>query len=82
MFKLVAWRIRLYGTLLMTLCWQSLSFAQCQMCKTGLTNSPEGNRLVDGFRSGILLLIITPYVLVATIGVVIYFMYKKRYSPQ
>ena len=53
-------------------------FAQCEMCKTGLTNSAEGLRLLDGFRSGILLLIAMPYVLFGTLALVIFWIYRRH----
>ena len=37
-----------------------LAMAQCAMCRTGLMNSPEGQQLIAGFNSGILLLLAVP----------------------
>ncbi len=44
----------------------------CPMCWSALTHSPEGARMADGFQSGILLLIMTPFLLAGVIGFRIY----------
>lgn len=71
------WRPLGVGAMLFTM-GQGLLVAQCEMCKTGLTNSPEGARLIDGFRSGILMLMITPYLLVGALGLVLYSAHRRR----
>jgi len=43
--------------------------AQCAMCKTALTNSPEGRGLVPEFNRAILLMIAAPYVVFGAVGV-------------
>jgi hypothetical protein len=42
--------------------------AQCAMCRT-LLSTPEGQQLVAGLRSGILLLLAAPFVVFATVAV-------------
>lgn len=41
--------------------------AQCVMCRTALA-TPEGQALIAGFQSGILLLVALPFVALGTIG--------------
>lgn len=36
--------------------------AQCAMCKTFLTSSPEGQRIARDFNLGILVMLFAPYV--------------------
>jgi len=38
------------------------SAAQCAMCKTFLTSSPEGQRIARDFNLGILVMLFSPYV--------------------
>ncbi len=56
----------------------SAAFAQCAMCRTGLTNSPEGQRLANGFNSGILFLLSAPFVVVGTIAFLIFRPHLRR----
>lgn len=51
--------------------------AQCAMCKTALTNSVEGQQLAQGINNGIVLLLLIPFLLVATIGGFIYKTHRK-----
>jgi hypothetical protein len=44
--------------------------AQCAMCRTALTNSPEGQGLAPEFNRAILLMIAAPYVVFGTVGLV------------
>ena len=41
--------------------------AQCQMCKTALTNSPEGRHMVQSFNYAILMMVAAPYLVVGTV---------------
>jgi hypothetical protein len=43
------------------------SGAQCQMCKTALTNSPEGRQMVQSFNYAILMMVAAPYLVVGTV---------------
>lgn len=45
--------------------------AQCAMCKTGLLNSPEGQKLASGFNTGILFLLSVPFLVVGTLALLI-----------
>lgn len=51
--------------------------AQCAMCRTVLA-SPEGQRLIAGLRSGILLLLAAPFSIFATIAVLAVRMQRTR----
>jgi hypothetical protein len=44
----------------------------CAMCKTALTNSPEGRAMATSFNRAILLMLAAPYVVFAT-GATIFF---------
>jgi hypothetical protein len=45
----------------------SLASAQCVMCKTALTDSPEGRAINQTFNRAILLMLVAPYALVGTL---------------
>ena len=45
-----------------------VALAQCAMCRRAL-QSPEGQQMIAALRSGILLLLITPFIVFATIAV-------------
>jgi hypothetical protein len=45
------------------------AWAQCQMCKTALTNSAEGQRMVVSFNNAILMMVVAPYLVVGAIVV-------------
>jgi hypothetical protein len=49
----------------------SVAWAQCAMCKTGLTNSPEGQRLASGFNTGILFLLAAPFLIVGVFAILV-----------
>jgi hypothetical protein len=44
-----------------------LASAQCVMCKTALTDSPEGRAINQTFNRAILLMLVAPYALVGTL---------------
>ena len=44
-----------------------LASAQCVMCKTALTDSPEGRAINQTFNRAILLMLTAPYALVGTL---------------
>ncbi len=46
-------------------------FAQCAMCKTGLLNSPEGQRMASGFNRGILFLLTVPFLVLGAVALLI-----------
>ena len=49
-----------------------LAEAQCAMCKTALTNSPEGRAQGAQFNAAILLMLFAPYVVVGTVASVLF----------
>lgn len=62
-------RLIFAAVVLCALLWLSdTASAQCAMCRS-LLKSPEGQRLIAAFRSGILLLLAAPFVVFATIAV-------------
>ncbi len=65
-------------TTMVLLVASDVAFAQCAMCRTGLTNSPEGQRLASGFNSAILFLLSAPFVVVGTIAFLIFRPYLRR----
>ncbi|HEY3176414.1 MAG TPA: hypothetical protein VGK94_11725 [Candidatus Polarisedimenticolia bacterium] len=44
-----------------------LASSQCVMCKTALTDSPEGRAINQTFNRAILLMLVAPYALVGTL---------------
>ncbi len=56
----------------------AVAVAQCAMCRTGLTHSPEGQRLATGFNSGILFLLSAPFIVVGTIAFLIFRPHLRR----
>jgi len=52
--------------------------AQCAMCVTALENSPEGKAMAASFNNGILFLLVTPYAIFGTVGVVVFRAYRKK----
>ena len=48
------------------------AFAQCAMCKTLLTNSPEGRAMIGSFNSAILLMLVAPYLVAASLTFVFF----------
>jgi hypothetical protein len=53
-------------------------WAQCVMCGTALASSPEGRALAAGFRYGIGILMVAPYLILGSIGYAIYRAFRKR----
>ena len=58
--------------------FQSVAQAQCAMCVTALENSPEGKGMASHFNNGIIFLLVIPYALFTTIGVVVYRAHRKK----
>ena len=58
------------GTVAMALlAWSAgPAFAQCAMCKTFLTSSPEGQRIAREFNLGILVMLFAPYVVFGSLA--------------
>lgn len=57
-----------FALCLWSLAFPSVVWAQCPMCKTGLLNSPEGQKLASGFNAGILFLFSVPFLIVGTLA--------------
>jgi hypothetical protein len=55
------------GILATTLLWASPAAAQCAMCRRALA-SPEGQQMIAAFRSGILVLLVSPFALFTIIA--------------
>jgi hypothetical protein len=45
--------------------------AQCAMCQTALTNSPEGRGMSEEFNRAILVMLFAPYAVFGSIGAVL-----------
>jgi len=48
-----------------------LAWTQCSMCQTGLTQSPEGQKMAKGFNQAILLLLAFPYAVAGAFAVLL-----------
>lgn len=51
--------------------------AQCAMCRT-LLGSPEGQRMIAALRSGIILLLVAPFVIFATVATLAVRLQRRR----
>jgi hypothetical protein len=49
--------------------WPEAAAAQCAMCKTALTNSPEGRDIGEQFNRAILLMIGAPYAVASVVTI-------------
>jgi hypothetical protein len=56
------------SALLLLLADAAVVGAQCAMCRTALTQSPEGQQMAAGFNSGILFLRGMPYLVFAAVA--------------
>jgi hypothetical protein len=52
--------------------------AQCATCTTALTNSEEGRRWAQGINSGIILLLLAPFLIFGAIALQIYSRQGRR----
>lgn len=68
----IVWAFLLGSCLAVILLFSPSLSAQCQMCRTGLTQSPEGQRWSRGINAGIMLLLAAPFVIGGSIALVIY----------
>ena len=48
------------------------AFAQCSICKTVLTQSPEGRQMSSSFNSAILVLLFAPYLVLGSFALVLF----------
>jgi hypothetical protein len=53
-------------------------WAQCIMCSTALASSPEGQALAGSFRYGIGVLLVSPYIILGSIGYAVFRAYRKK----
>lgn len=60
------------GILPVFLVFTDAVFAQCSMCRRALVASAEGERLARGFNSGILFLLVVPFLILGVIAFLIY----------
>jgi len=51
---------------------------QCSMCVTALENSPQGKGMAASFNRGILLLLVAPYAILGTAGIVLFRAYRRK----
>ncbi len=75
------WLTTVLTTVLMTIAIKTLAIAQCALCKSALQSSVNTN-LISGFRLGILLLMIAPYLIVGAIAFAIYRSYRRSLHLQ
>jgi hypothetical protein len=59
--SMMLWTLTLAGCAAIVLLFSSDLLAQCQMCRTALTQSAEGQRWSRGIDAGILLLLAAPF---------------------
>jgi len=65
--------------LVLIILMQAPGFSQgCAMCRRALESSPEGQGVAASFRSGILLLMGAPYVMLGGAGFAIFRAYRKK----
>lgn len=53
--------------------------AQCAMCRTML-GSPEGQRMIGALRSGIVLLLVAPFAIFATVATLAVRLQRRRHA--
>jgi hypothetical protein len=56
----------------LVLAWPEAAAAQCAMCKTALTDSPEGRDIGEQFNRGILVMIGAPYLVFGVVGAALF----------
>lgn len=71
-----AWRLALALLCLGVFAAPGPLAAQCAMCQTALTNSPEGQRIAGEFNKAILVMMAAPY---AVFGSVVAFVFRERW---
>ena len=57
---------------------ETTGWSQCAMCRTALESSVEGQQMAEGFRQGILFLLVAPYAIVGGISYAIVKAHKKK----
>ena len=56
---------------------EGTGWSQCAMCRTALSESPEGRQLQGGFNNAILFLLPFPYLVFGTLAAAIWLSRKK-----
>jgi ABC-type taurine transport system ATPase subunit len=69
--------VRALGLAAVMLLLSEPAAAQCAMCRRAL-QSPEGQQVVAAFRSGILVLLATPFALVGGVAALVVRMQRRR----
>ena len=57
---------------------EDTGWSQCAMCRTALANSPEGQAVAEGFRSGIIFLLAAPYAIIGSIAVGVLRAFRRK----
>jgi hypothetical protein len=57
---------------------EGTGWSQCAMCRTALANSPEGQAVAEGFRSGIIFLLAAPYAIIGSIAVGVLRAFRRK----
>jgi len=65
-----------------TALWAPSLRAQCAICVTALENSPEGKAMAASFNNGILFLLVVPYAILGTIGLVVFRAHRKKKAEE
>ena len=84
-----AWAVAVLAVGLLALAAAPPAFAQCAMCKTAVTGSPEGQHLAHQLNLAILMMVAAPYVIASTVAGVLFRRqigarlapWRKRLSP-
>jgi hypothetical protein len=63
----IRWALALGSCVAIVLLWGADLAAQCQMCRTALTQSAEGQRWSRGINAGILFLLAAPFLIAGSI---------------
>jgi hypothetical protein len=71
--------LALLAVVVLAAAWPPAASAQCAMCRTALTGSPEGRGIAAQFNIAIVMMIAAPY-LVA--GVVAGVLFRRQLSPR
>jgi len=57
---------------------EATGWSQCAMCRAALESSPEGQKMAEGFRQGILFLLAAPYAIMGGISYAIVKAHQKN----
>jgi hypothetical protein len=57
---------------------EATGWSQCAMCRTALENSAEGQAVAEGFRHGIVFLLVVPYAIAGSVGFGLFKAFKKK----